>query len=99
MMDFDDRDLAKLAEEAGFDPVHVECHIDVERGGGDLAVSLEALLDGAPNPNAPTVREAVDAALTAPEQVQFMTALAKAFKDRRAVRRSAVAYLSATKSA
>jgi hypothetical protein len=28
-----------------------------------------------------------------------MTALAKAFKDRRAVRRSAVAYLSATKSA
>ena len=99
MMDFDDRDLARLAEEAGFEPVHVECHIDIERGGDDLAVSLEALLDGAPNPNAPTVREAVDAALTAPEQVQFMTALAKAFKDRRAVRRSAVAYLSATKSA
>ncbi len=99
MMDFDDRDLAKLAEEAGFDPVHVECHIDIERGGGDLPISLEALLDGAPNPNAPTVREAVDAALTAPEQVQFMTALAKAFKDRRAVRRTAVAYVSATKSA
>jgi arsenite methyltransferase len=99
MMDFDDRDLARLAEEAGFEPVHVECHIDIERGRDDLAVSLEALLDGAPNPNAPTVREAVDAALTAPEQVQFMTALAKAFKDRRAVRRSAVAYLSATKSA
>ena len=37
MMDFDDRDLARLAEEAGFDPVHVECHIDIERGGGDLA--------------------------------------------------------------
>jgi arsenite methyltransferase len=99
MMGFDDRDLAKLAEEAGFDPVHVECHIDIDRGGGDSPISLEALLDGAPNPNAPTAREAVDAALTAPEQAQFMTALAKAFKDRRAIRRMAVAYLSATKSA
>jgi arsenite methyltransferase len=99
MMGFDDRDLAKLAEEARFDPVHVECHIDIDRGGGDSPISLEALLDGAPNPNAPTAREAVDAALTAPEQAQFMTALAKAFKDRRAIRRMAVAYLSATKSA
>jgi arsenite methyltransferase len=99
MMGFDDRDLAKLAEEAGFDPVHVECHIDIERGGGDSAISLEALLDGAPNPNAPTMREAVDAALTAPEQAQFMTALADAFEDRRFIRRMAVAYLSATKSA
>jgi arsenite methyltransferase len=99
MMGFDDRDLAKLAEEAGFDPVHVECHIDIERGGGDSAISLEALLDGAPNPNAPTMREAVDAALTAPEQAQFMTALANAFEDRRFIRRMAVAYLSATKSA
>ena len=99
MMGFDDRDLAKLAEEAGFDSVHVECHIDIDRGGGDSPISLEALLDGAPNPNAPTAREAVDAALTAPEQAQFMTALAKAFKDRRAIRRMAVAYLSATKSA
>jgi arsenite methyltransferase len=99
MMGFDDRDLAKLAEEAGFDSVHVECHIDIDRGGGDSPISLEALLDGAPNPNAPTAREAVDAALTAPEQAQFMTALAKAFKDRRTIRRMAVAYLSATKSA
>ena len=80
MIDFDDRDLAKLAEEAGFDPVHVECHIDIECGGGDLPISLEALLDGAPNPNTPTVREAVHAALTGPEQVQFMTALTEAFK-------------------
>ena len=60
---------------------------------------LEALLDSAPNPNAPTVREAVDAALTGPEQVQFMTALAEAFEDRRAIRRTALAYLCATKSA
>jgi hypothetical protein len=98
MMDFDDRDLAKLTEEAGFDHVHVECHIDIERGEGNPAVSLEALLDSAPNPNAPTVREAMTAALTAPEQVQFMTVFANAFEDRSAIRRMAVAYLSATKA-
>lgn len=99
MMDFDDRDLAKLAEEAGFDRVHVECHIDIERGGGSPAISAEALLDSAPNPHAPTVREALTVALTAPEQVEFITALEQAFDGRRAVRRLAVAYVSATKSA
>jgi arsenite methyltransferase len=99
MMDFDDRDLAKLAEAAGFDRVHVECHIDIARGADDPTISVEALLDRAPNPNAPTLREAVNTALTAPEQLEFMSALGKALKDRRAIRRSAVAYLSGTKSA
>jgi ubiquinone/menaquinone biosynthesis C-methylase UbiE len=98
MMDFDDRDLAKLAEEAGFDRVHVECHIDIERGGDSPAISAEALLDSAPNPNAPTLREAVTVALTVPEQDQFVTALEQAFDRRSAVRRMAVAYVSATKS-
>jgi arsenite methyltransferase len=51
MMDFDDRDLARLAEESGFARVHVECHIDVGPADGQ-AVSLDALLDTAPNPNA-----------------------------------------------
>ena len=99
MMDFDDRDLAKLAEEAGFDRVHVRCHIDIERGGDGPAISAEALLDSAPNPNAPTAREALTVALTAPEQDQFITALKQAFDGREAVRRRAVAYVSATKNA
>lgn len=97
MMDFDDRDLARLAEQAGFERVHVECHIDVEPGPIDPAVSFDALLDRAPNPNAPTVREAAMTALNRTEQAQFFAALEQAFVERRAISRMAVAYVSAAK--
>jgi ubiquinone/menaquinone biosynthesis C-methylase UbiE len=33
MMGFDDRDLARMAEDAGFERIHVECHLDIERAG------------------------------------------------------------------
>lgn len=97
MMDFDDRDLATLAQAAGFERVHVECHLDITPGPADAAVSLDALLDRAPNPNARTVREALAAALTEAEQHEFVTALDRAFVERRAISRMAVAYASATK--
>jgi ubiquinone/menaquinone biosynthesis C-methylase UbiE len=97
MMDFDDRDLARLAEQAGFDPVHVECHIDIAGGPTDPPVCLQSFLDRAPNPNAPTVREALAAALSKQEQEQFLVALDRALAERRAIGRRAVAYLSATK--
>ena len=97
MMDFDDRDLATLAEEAGFERIHVECHIDVEPGPVDPPVSLDALLDRAPNPNAPTLREAIAATLNRREQAQFLAALEEAFVERRAISRMAVAYVCAEK--
>jgi arsenite methyltransferase len=98
MMGFDDRDLARLAERAGFERVHVECHLDIRPGGLDAPVSLDALLDGAPNPNAPTVREAIATALTKPEQLRFLTELEKAFAEETIIRRMAVAYVIASKS-
>lgn len=97
MMDFDDRDLVRLAEDAGFGRIHVECHIDVEPGLIDPVVGFDALLDRAPNPNAPTVREAVATALSGPEQSQFLAALKRAFVERTAISRMAVAYVSAAK--
>jgi ubiquinone/menaquinone biosynthesis C-methylase UbiE len=99
MMGFDDRDLARLAEQAGFDRIHVECHIDVSIGPTDPPVSLDAFLDRAPNPNAPTTREALVAALTQSEQDQFLTALDRALTEHDAISRMAVAYLSARKPA
>lgn len=99
MMGFDDRDLAGLAEGAGFERVHVECHLDIQPGGLDSPVSLDALLDGAPNPNAPTVREVIATALTKPEQLRFLAELEKAFAGETAIRRMAVAYVIASKSA
>jgi arsenite methyltransferase len=97
MMGFDDRDLVRLAEEAGFDRIHVECHIDVEAGSLMRSVTLDALLGSAPNPNAPTVGEAITAALTEPERRRFVAGLEQAFTEDRAVRRMAVAYLAACK--
>jgi arsenite methyltransferase len=97
MMGFDDRDLVRLAEQAGFDRVHVECHIDVESGSLMRSVTLAALLGSAPNPNAPTLGEAITAALTEPEGQRFVAGLERAFREERAVRRMAVAYVAASK--
>jgi arsenite methyltransferase len=97
MMDFDDRDLARLAEAAGFARVHVECHLDLEPDTAWQTVSFEALLDGSPNPNARTVRAAIDAALTPPERERFIAELAREYAAGRGMRRHAAAYVTARK--
>jgi arsenite methyltransferase len=97
MMGFDDRDLATLAEQAGFERIHVELHLDREPGSMTQSVSLEALLDCAPNPLAPTVREAIDASLTPAEQRRLLCELEQSIVESRCIRRSAVAYLAAHK--
>ncbi len=97
MIDFDDRDLADLAEAAGFDRIHLECHIDVEPGSPIRATSLDALLDAAPNPLAPTIRESLSAALTPSEQDRFLAHLGRSIAEGDIVRRSVVAYLAARK--
>jgi arsenite methyltransferase len=98
MMDFDDRDLARFAETAGFEHVHVECHIDIEPGSLMRSVDLGTLLDSAPNPNGPTIRAALTAALTKSERQRFLAALQRAFVEARAIRRTVAAYLTATKT-
>jgi len=95
MVDFDDRDLVRLAVDAGFDRVHLECHIDVGPGSVMSSVSFDALLDGAPNPNAPTVREAVEASLSEEESAVFLAELERAFTSGRSLQRMAAAYLVA----
>jgi ubiquinone/menaquinone biosynthesis C-methylase UbiE len=97
MMDFDDRDLVRLAERAGFDRIHLECHIDVEPGSLMRATSIGALLAMAPNPHAPTAGESISAALNAAEQETFVAHLALAVEEGEPLRRSAVAYMTASK--
>ena len=97
MLDFDDRDLVALAEAAGFGRIHLELHHDVEVGASLRAISIEALLDRAPNPLAPTARESIAATLTAAEQERFVTHLTRAVDEGDRLRRSAVAYLVASK--
>ena len=96
MMGFDDRDLVRLAEDAGFETVHVECHIDVGPGSWAHPVDVEALLEIAPNPNAPTLREAIDASLDEAERGRFVEELRRAVLEQDSVRRMAGAYVLAT---
>jgi ubiquinone/menaquinone biosynthesis C-methylase UbiE len=97
MRDFDDRDLVRLAEGAGFDRIHLECHIDIEPAAHMRAIGLETLLDIAPNPLAPTLREALDDALDAPERERFLTAFGRVVREEEPRVRTAVAYLAARK--
>lgn len=97
MIDFDDRDLVHLAEAAGFGRIHLECHIDIDPTSPMRATSIDALLDSAPNPLAPTIRESISAALTASEQNRFLAHLKRSIAEDRHIRRSAVAYLAARK--
>jgi arsenite methyltransferase len=98
MVDFDHHDLVRLAEDAGFAPVRCDCHIAVEPGPLWAGMEFDALLDGAPNPLTPTVREGIERALTEPEQERFIAHLRHAHEAGEQVQRLAVAYLTAGKA-
>jgi len=97
MMDFDDRDLVGLAEAAGFERIHLECHIDIEPFAQLRGLDIETLLDISPNPLAPTLREALDDALSPSERERFLAHCGRAVAEEEPQRRSAVAYLAARK--
>ena len=95
MMGFDDRDLVSFALNAGFAHVRVETVISVAPGSVISPVSFDALLGAAPNPNAPTVREAIEAALGHADRSRFIDELHRAYQAGDCVRRWAGAYLTA----
>jgi arsenite methyltransferase len=65
MVDFDERDLIRQAEVAGFFPVRVDLRLVVE---SQEPRSWEGFLHSAGNPNIPTLAEVMDTALTSAEQ-------------------------------
>jgi arsenite methyltransferase len=95
MMNFGERDLFDAAAEAGFEEVRVE--LAVERVPGSWVKDWDTLLKTAPNPNAPTVQEAIDASLTPEEASRFEAHLKPLADFGRGVKRSAFAYLRARK--
>jgi len=92
MVGFDDRDLLRLTVDAGFERVHVETHADVEPYA---PVDLDTLLDGSPNPLAPTIREQLQRVLDAREQARLIGALEAAMAAGPGVRRVVAAYVAA----
>ena len=95
MMNFDERDLLRHAEEAGFREVHVDLIIDLEPGS--WVEDWERLLGTSPNPNAHTIGEAICGALTREEADRFEAHLRPLVDAGIAVKRFAVAYLWAVK--
>jgi len=95
MLNFRDEDLVRLAETAGFS--HIALQLDVEIKPSTWVVDWDSLLRTAPNPNAHTMGEAIEGALT-PDERDRLTAHVRPLVDAgKAIWRSAEAFLTAVK--
>ena len=94
MLDFDERDLVKLAESAGFFPIELELRAYVRPSEPR---PWEAFLKSSGNPKIPTIREAMDRALTPEERERFTEHLRPLVEEGKGVWRMAQAYLRAVK--
>jgi SAM-dependent methyltransferase len=96
MLDFDERDLIRLAEAAGFFPINLTLEAVVEP---TPPRDWDGFLDSSGNPNLPTVREAMQETLTVPEQERLAAHLRPLVEGGLGVWRMASAFLSATRRA
>jgi SAM-dependent methyltransferase len=94
MLDFDERDLLRLAEDAGFFPIRLTLDARVE---ATPERSWDGFLDGAWNPNVPTLREAMEQALTSEERERLTQQLRPLVEGGRGVWRMALAHLIGTR--
>ena len=94
MLDFDERDLVKLAEGAGFFPIDLELHAYVKPSEPR---AWEAFLKSSGNPKIPTMGEAIDRALTPEERERFTKHLRPLVEEGKGVWRMAQAFLIAVK--
>jgi arsenite methyltransferase len=74
MIDFDERDLLRLAERAGFVDLRLSLVAEVTADAMWRTRDWDVFLDSSPNPLAATFREAMDAALT-PSEVESLAAV------------------------
>lgn len=93
MLDFDERDLIKLAEHAGFREINLEYYATIAPAHMIDIPDWDLMLDTAPNPLVPTLREAVQQALTADEQPQFLNHMRAQVEGGQGQSRRALAYL------
>ena len=98
MLDFDERDLFDLAEDAGFSEVRLDYEASLVSGDAYFGVTdWNVYLRAAGNPKIPTLEEAMNEALTPEEIERFSAHLRPLVENARRRGTSAVAYLSAAK--
>jgi arsenite methyltransferase len=95
MMNFTEKDLVRMAEQAGFEEIHAELRVDV--APGSWVVDWDRLMGTSPNPNAHTVGESIAEALSSSEAARFEGHLRPLVDTGRAIRRDASTYLMAVK--
>lgn len=95
MIDFDERDLVRWVEEAGFQDIHLRLEVDILAHTEDT--SWDTFLHTAGNPLDCTIAEAIERALTPEEVDQFTRYLQPLVAGKHGTRRMALAYLWASK--
>jgi arsenite methyltransferase len=95
MLDFDERDLLRFAEDAGFFPISLMLDTVIEP---PPPRAWEGFANSSGNPNIPTVAEAMEQALTIAERDQLTAHLRPLVEQGLGEWRMASAYLAATRS-
>lgn len=95
MTDFDERDLVRHVEQAGFPVIDLELRVSVK--DGKRPVPWERALRMSGNPNMPPLGEAIDRVLSTQEIAEFTAHLKPLVERGIGQERKAVAYLSAVK--
>lgn len=96
MLDFDERDLVYLAEEAGFFPIQLALEAEIQR---TEPRAWNGFVNSSGNPNIPTLAEAMEHALTPYERDRLVAHLRPKVEHGLGEWRMALAYLAATKPA
>jgi SAM-dependent methyltransferase len=94
LLDFDERDLIRFADDAGFTYVKLEMEATVARG---IQGDWDMFYHSAPNPLALSLQEAAERALTSEERDRFVSVLKKAVQTQQLRFQQAIAYLVAVK--
>jgi len=94
VINFDERDLLRFAEQAGFREIHLELNVEIKPHDFD---NWDMMLRVAPNPRVPNLEEAMQEVLTTAEQHAFVEYLRPLVEAKRGTSRWAVTYLWATK--
>ncbi|MDQ5818468.1 MAG: hypothetical protein M3334_08840 [Actinomycetota bacterium] len=105
MLGFDERDLLAFAQQVGFGEIHLEYRAEIASANApgddtstDTPTNWETTLRSSPNPLAPTLKEAMQQALTPSEAERFEAHLRPLVERGQRIRWEAVAYLWAVKS-
>ena len=98
MLDFDERDLLNLAEEAGFAEIHLDYEAEISTAATYHGVTdWRTFVKSAGNPKIPTIEEATDEVLTLEEIARFTAHLRPLVENARRKSTSALAFLRAVK--